>query len=181
VAGPRNIRPICGGRDAATDIRCNLNAAMPCEADRFERPRRLVTGPLLGATLLLAAACSSAGKCGNDASPQDYVVVEVSWGDLPAACSSGGPNEKGVGAACTMGGGECRRFGNSVCSCDPLIGYILPPDSPCVCIIPIVGMTCDQIPGDYCGTNASCCTYLAKGSTCFPSACLDTGMCPTFP
>ncbi|HEY8923955.1 MAG TPA: hypothetical protein VIU64_06205 [Polyangia bacterium] len=130
--------------------------------------------------LLGAAACSVGAGDGGDAAAHDYVIPDVTLGDVPEACAHGQGNEKGVGAPCSMGGGECRRYGSLICACEPLLGYMLP-GAPCICTIPIFGQTCQQIPSDYCGSNATCCSYQNVGSACFPNACLDMAMCPMEP
>jgi hypothetical protein len=143
--------------------------------DHRARLRRL-SPALLAAALALAAACSGGGG-NSDGGPHDYVIVDVTFGDVPPSCAFGGPNEKGVGAHCTEGGGQCKPYGNSICTCDPLGNTRLPDGSPCICITPILGMTCDQIPVDYCGMGAGCCSYMGNAG-CFPTTCLDMGMCP---
>ena len=150
--------------------------------ERDGRLRRRPWNGLWAGLVLAALATTGCGSDGGnaDAGPHDYVIPDLTLGDVPEACAHGTANEKGVGAPCTMGGGECKRFGTSVCACDPLLGYMLQ-GAPCICTIPIFGMTCDQIPSDYCGSNATCCSYPMLGSACFPNACLDMAMCPMDP
>jgi hypothetical protein len=143
---------------------------------RQGRLRRL-SPLLLGAAALALAASCSGGSSNSDGGPHDWVVVDVTFGEVPPECEFGGGNEKGVGAHCTEGGGQCKPYGNSICTCDPLGNTRLPDGSPCICITPILGMTCDQIPADYCGRAAGCCSYMGNAG-CFPAACLDMGMCP---
>jgi len=143
--------------------------------NRLDGRQELAT--VAAVVLLGAVACSGGASDGGDAAPHDYVIPDVTVGDVPEACAHGQGNEKGVGAPCSMGGGECRRYGSLICACEPLLGYMLP-GAPCICTIPILGQTCQQIPSDYCGSNATCCSYENVGSACFPNACLDMAMCP---
>lgn len=172
------------------DGRCSLRQRMGHAAHRSRRgdsrrqplagsrtlARTAAAGLVAWLALLGPAAtgCGSGGKNTADG-PHDYVIPDVTLGEIPEECAHGKANEKGVGAPCSSGGKECKS--GLICACEPLLGYMLA-GAPCICTIGIFGQTCDQIPSDYCGSNAMCCSWPDIGSACIPSACLEMSMCP---
>lgn len=123
---------------------------------------------------LLSAACSSGSGGNNDAS-HDYLTFDYVFGDLPPGCPPAAANDKGVGAACTKGGGECKN--NLVCACETTLGIVPPEGTPCICTL-LIPQSCANIPADYCGQDAICCGYMDIAAICVPTVCLDTAMCP---
>jgi hypothetical protein len=133
------------------------------------------------ASLLLAivsAACSAGGGGAYDGGRD--AVYEVSL-DLPPGCPPATANEKGVGAACTKGGGQCKN--GLRCTCDPFFGVQLE-GVPCICTLATfatvgsVEPCVDSVPANYCGANATCCSYLTTAVYCLPSICVPDGVCP---
>jgi hypothetical protein len=81
-----------------------------------------------------------------------------------------------------MGGHQCGT--GLQCSCDPIFGAVIQ-GIPCICSklnlslnVPDGGVPCDTAPANFCGTGASCCSYMAAGYYCLPNVCLDQGACP---
>jgi hypothetical protein len=126
------------------------------------------------------AACGSGAPAPCDM--RDAAVYDVGV-DLPLGCPPGEPNEKGVGKACGMCGSECG--GGLKCTCDPAFGIQLV-GLPCICTFaglnpePSVENACTVVPGDLCGTNATCCPYFNAGYYCAPNVCLPEGQCIVF-
>jgi len=128
-----------------------------------------------------ASACSAGGGGAYDGGV-DGGLYEVSL-DLPDGCPPEAGNEKGVGAPCTKGGGQCK--GDLHCACDPFLGVQLA-GVPCICTLGQLAQTgstdpCGApLPKDFCGSNATCCPYQTAAAFCVPSICLPGGACPDF-
>jgi len=133
---------------------------------------------LFGLVLLGLAACSSSGGTGSvtDAGI-DYLTFDVPFGDLPAGCPPAAANDKGIGAACTKGGNECK--GGLLCACEPHANIQPPDGTPCVCT-QLIFSGCDTVPVGYCGQGATCCSYMNSVSICVPLVCLENATCPMF-
>jgi hypothetical protein len=129
--------------------------------------------------MVMAAGCHAGGGGAVDGGVRD-AVYEVSL-DLPPGCPPATANEKGVGTACTMGGGQCK--GNLRCTCDPFFGVQLT-GVPCICTLAQLAPLdstdpCGApLPAGYCGSNAKCCPYLTVAAYCVPSICLPDDQCP---
>jgi len=88
-------------------------------------------------------------------------------GFLPAGCGEGEPNDLGIGASCTAGGGECAE--GLDCTADLL-------DGPGMCIK--IG-PCES--AAECGNDAICCTPVQAGGVidiCVPDDCEIPGCTP---
>jgi hypothetical protein len=85
-------------------------------------------------------------------------------GLIPPGCGKDPPNDKGIGTACTKGGGECPE--DLACTLD-LVSY----DIPGFCILPSCATQAD------CGAGASCCALQQAGgfTICVPDACWFAG------
>lgn len=123
-------------------------------------------------------ACSSGSSSTTDAAVLD-LSFDFTFGDLPPGCPPPAPNDKGVGAVCTKGGGECKS--PLICACDTTLGIVPPDNTPCVCTRLISfnqGQGCASLPADYCGQGAVCCSYMNALGLCVPTVCLENAMCP---
>jgi hypothetical protein len=145
-----------------------------------------LTFALLATVGATAAGCSAGGGGAiPDAGAHD-AIFEVSV-NVPDGCPPATENNFGVGRPCTMGGHECASGGNNLqCSCDPIFGAQIQ-GIPCFCSrlnlttsVPDGGTPCDMLSNvqSFCGTGASCCSYLTVGYYCLPNVCLDQGTCP---
>ena len=129
--------------------------------------------------LAVAGGCSAGGGGAIDGG-LDGGVFEVSL-DLPAGCPPPAPNEKGVGTPCTKGGNQCK--GGLRCTCDPFAGVQLT-GVPCICTLAALAQVnstnpcVDSVPATFCGSNATCCTYMTAAAYCVPDICLPDDMCP---
>jgi hypothetical protein len=138
--------------------------------------RRLATTVALLSGL---AACSSGGSGAIDGAV-DGGLYEVSL-NLPDGCPPPSGNEKGVGTPCTMGGNQCKSPLH--CACDKNLGVTLV-GVPCICTLFQLAQTgsqdpcTDSVPANFCGSNATCCSYMTSGAYCVPSICLEGNMCP---
>jgi hypothetical protein len=125
------------------------------------------------------ASCTPGGGGAIDGGQRD-AVYEVSL-NLPDGCPPPSGNDKGVGAPCTMGGKQCKSPLH--CTCDPAFGVQLS-GVPCICTLfqlAEVGSAdpCGApLPANFCGSNATCCSYLTVGAYCVPSICLEGNVCP---
>lgn len=150
----------------------------------FREARGLFAAMVLGAFVTTVTGCSAGGggKLPTDGSTQDaaaadYVQLDFAFADFPEGCPPAQGDQNGIGAPCTMGGNQCKN--SQVCTCDPILGYLGPPGTPCYCT-PLTFATCDQVSSDFCGASATCCSYMSDGSLCVPTICLDGATCPTF-
>jgi hypothetical protein len=134
--------------------------------------------------LLALGACSSGSSSGGQ---HDAAVYDLAL-DLPPGCPPTTGNEKGVGLPCTKGGGECTKPGvpgGLLCTCDPTFGLQLN-GVPCVCTLAGANLStavtdpCGAKPATLCGSNATCCNYMAEGYFCSPDVCLPGGACIDF-
>jgi hypothetical protein len=132
--------------------------------------------PLLVALAAIAASVASCSS-GGGGKAQDYVQLDFAFADFPEGCPPAQGDQNGIGAPCTMGGNQCKN--NQVCTCDPILGYLGPPGTPCYCT-PLTFATCDQVASDFCGASATCCSYMSDGSLCVPTVCLEGATCPMF-
>lgn len=119
-------------------------------------------------------ACAAGGGGTTDAG-HDYLTFDVSFGDLPPGCPPAAANDKGIGKPCTVGGSECKN--GLLCACEPHLGIQPPDGTPCVCT-QLIQSGCDAVPIDYCGQDATCCSYMNTLSICVPLACLQDATCP---
>ena len=133
--------------------------------------------------LTLALAFASGCPSKNDQpGPTDANVYEVNV-ELPPGCPPAQANEKGVGTPCTMGGGQCT--GGLLCTCDRAFGVQLT-GVPCVCTLVQLAQQGSTNPcgpplaSDFCGSNATCCSYLTSAAYCSPNVCLPGGQCIEF-
>jgi len=130
------------------------------------------------------AACSSGGggKLHDDGSAAlDVELPDIVFGEFPPNCPPGAGNDKGVGAPCSHNGGECG--GALICTCDAIGGFMGPPNTPCFCSLASISMDCPSIAStmpDFCGQNATCCSYKNMAALCVPNTCLDMMSCPVF-
>ena len=128
--------------------------------------------------LVAAGGCSPGGGGAIDGGTHD-AVYEVSL-NLPDGCPPEAGNDKGIGAPCTKGGHECKGL---QCSCDPDVGVQLT-GVPCICTLaqlaqPNSTNPCvDSVPTNFCGSNATCCSYMTAVAYCVPSICLPGDACP---
>lgn len=129
---------------------------------------------VLGVVAVSACSAGGGGKLRDAA--MDF-TIDYRFGDLPPGCPPGVSNDKGIGAACTRGGGQCTS--NKICTCDTTLGVTPPPGTPCFCTIAIL-QSCASLPAGTCGQNASCCSYRDQAAICVPDACLDSATCPVF-
>ena len=137
---------------------------------------------LCAASFLLAAGACSSGAGPRPDGSVDGTTYDLAL-DLPAGCPPGQPNDKGVGAPCTRGGGQCKS--PLVCACDTILGLTLN-GVPCICTV--AGL--NQHPGNNmspcanatpaCGSNATCCDYMSTAFYCSPNVCLPGGSCIVF-
>jgi hypothetical protein len=127
------------------------------------------------------AACSSgshSAPCGST----DAAVYEVGI-EAPAGCPPAQANELGIGKPCGMCGNDCASPLH--CTCDPYLGVQLS-GVPCVCTLVQLatqGSTnpCGPpLPSNFCGSNATCCSYLTTAAYCVPDVCLPGGQCIVF-
>jgi hypothetical protein len=129
-----------------------------------------------------ASACKAGGGGAYDGGAIEGGVFDVSL-SLPDGCPPPSGNEKGVGTPCTMGGGECK--GNLRCACDRTLGVTLV-GVPCICTLFQLAEANSQdpcgapLPANFCGSNATCCSYLNAAAYCVPSICLEGNACPEF-
>ena len=71
------------------------------------------------------------------------------------------------------------------CTCTPSLGVELT-GVPCVCTkvqLANTGSTdpCqDSVPANFCGSSATCCSYLTSAAYCVPDICLPGGQCIVF-
>ena len=134
--------------------------------------------------LLCVGFAAPLGACSSSSSNVDAAVLDLSidfsFGDLPPGCPPAAANEKGVGAVCTKGGGECPS--PLICACDTTLGIVPPDNTPCVCTRFISfqkGQTCANLPDpNYCGQGAICCSYMNALALCVPTVCLENATCP---
>jgi len=133
---------------------------------------------------LFLIACHS----GKQTVPRDAATVYDVAVELPEGCPPPQANEKGIGAPCTEGGGECRKVSSDphfVCTCDQFATIKLS-GVPCVCTLAGINAdtntanACDNVSGDYCGSGATCCPYMSLGYFCIPNVCLPDGACLEF-
>ena len=150
----------------------------------FPSPRRAASAVFVAAvaTAIGAAGCSAGGGRQTEAGVFD-ATYEVSL-DLPAGCPPPQENDKGIGRACTRGGGQCPSSSDLYCTCDTVLGLTVM-GVPCVCTrigFPPVGFDagdpCGTAPSGFCGTGATCCPYQSVGYLCVPNICLPDNMCP---
>jgi hypothetical protein len=133
------------------------------------------------ALLVGSVACSPGGGGAVDGGVHD-AVFEVSL-QVPDGCPPPDGNEKGVGAPCTMNGGQCK--GGLRCTCDPALGALLV-GVPCFCTLAQLAQNgsvepCkDAVPATYCGSTATCCNYLNSAAYCVPNICLPGNQCLVF-
>ncbi len=145
----------------------------------------------LGAALTIALVMAGCHSSSTVTPPRDAQVFDLSL-DLPEGCPPATGNEKGVGIACTKGGGECTKSGvpgGLLCTCDQAFGLQLN-GVPCVCTIAGISLSSSTTdpcsaqangkPAGFCGTNATCCPYMTQGYYCSPNACLPGGACIDF-
>jgi hypothetical protein len=144
---------------------------------RRRRPSRSALCHLVPALVLLAASACSSGSGSKSDGAVDYLTFDVPFGDLPPGCPPAAPNEKGIGAVCTKGGGECKN--GLVCACEPHANILPPEGTPCVCT-QLIPTGCDLVPLGYCGQGATCCSYMNLASICVPIVCLEDATCPMF-
>jgi hypothetical protein len=138
----------------------------------------------IGAVALagIGASCSSGPGHPPDGSVRDGTTYDLAL-DLPPGCPPGQPNEKGVGATCTRGGGQCKSSG-LFCACDTILGLTLN-GVPCICTLaglntqPNNPSPCDATKPT-CGSNATCCNYMSTAYYCSPNICLPSGSCINF-
>lgn len=133
--------------------------------------------------LVLTAAATGACSAGGGGAIEGGVeggIFEVPL-NLPDGCPPAAGNDKGVGAPCTMGGGQCK--GNLRCACDKTLGVTLV-GVPCICTLFQLAEAnstdpCGApLPADFCGSNATCCPYLTAVAYCVPGICLEGNACP---
>jgi hypothetical protein len=143
--------------------------------------RRLAS--LVGIVLAVSACSGGGSGKKGDASVDSIIDVGLEW---PDGCPPAAANDKGVGAACTRGGGECAKYGQDRrCTCDPALGALLA-GVPCICTLAqfATGTTndpCkDSVPANYCGSNATCCNVLNSAAYCVPNVCLINDACLVF-
>jgi hypothetical protein len=133
------------------------------------------------ALLSAVAGCSAGGGGAVDGGIHD-ALYEVSL-NLPDGCPPETANEKGIGAACTMGGNQCKL--PLRCTCDVFVGVQLV-GVPCICTLAAFAQVnstdpCkDSVPADFCGSSATCCPYMTAAAYCVPSICLPDNQCPVF-
>jgi hypothetical protein len=133
--------------------------------------------------LFLLAACHS----GKQVVPRDAATVYDVAVELPEGCPPAEANEKGIGAPCTEGGGECGKIASGLrCTCDQFATIKLT-GVPCVCTIAGLNTdpanttnACDKVPAGTCGSAAKCCPYMTLGYFCIPDICLPYGECLEF-
>lgn len=144
------------------------------------RVRILVITILLGSAVA-TLGCSSNNGHKPDAS-SDGLYYDLSL-DLPPGCPPGQANEKGVGAPCTRNGHQCTN--GLLCTCDTNSGLTLN-GLPCICTVaglnpqPSNPNPCSTQSSGVCGTNATCCNYMATAFYCSPNVCLPGGQCIDF-
>lgn len=132
---------------------------------------------------LLLVACAS----GKQEVPRDAATIYDVSVELPEGCPPATANEKGIGAPCTEGGGECGHISSDLrCTCDQFATFKLS-GVPCVCtragLNPDPSGTpnaCDKVASDFCGSDAKCCPYMSLGYFCIPNICLPYGECLDF-
>src|SRR5581483_10215758 len=133
--------------------------------------------------LLVALAFGGCHSGGTVTPPKDAQVYDLAL-DLPSGCPPASGNDKGVGIACTKGGGECTK--PLLCTCDAAFGLQLN-GVPCICTLagPNLSSTvkdpcsaaANSMPAGFCGTDATCCPYMTIGYYCSPNICLPGGSC----
>ena len=131
----------------------------------------------------VSALGASAGCSSHDSQPtRDAAVYEVEL-DLPVGCPPAQANDKSVGKPCTMGGNQCASPLH--CTCDPYLGVQLS-GVPCVCTLIQLAPQGSTDPcgaplaANFCGTSATCCSYLTTAAYCVPDICLPGGQCIVF-
>jgi hypothetical protein len=125
-------------------------------------------------------ACLTGCSAGGGGKLQDAgtgFTIDYRFSDLPPGCPPVTGNDKGIGAPCTHGGGQCKS--GHICACDTTAGVTPPQGTPCFCTI-LVLQSCDTIPAGTCGQNAMCCSYMQQAALCVPDACLQSATCPAF-
>ena len=140
-----------------------------------------------GFLMLCAVGSLAVGACSSGAGPRpdgsvDGTTYDLAL-DLPPGCPPAQANDKGVGAPCTRGGGQCKS--PLVCACDTILGLTLN-GVPCICTL--AGL--NEHPGSNpsacaastpaCGSNATCCDYMSTAYYCSPNVCLPGGSCIVF-
>jgi hypothetical protein len=139
--------------------------------------RRLA--PILG-FVVAASACSGGGSKKGDASVDSIIDVGLEW---PDGCPPATANDKGIGAACTRGGNECKN--GLRCTCDPQLGALLA-GVPCICTLAQFAQNgskdpcTDSVPANFCGSGATCCNVLNSAAYCVPNVCLINDACLVF-
>jgi hypothetical protein len=127
-----------------------------------------------------AGACSGGGGKPADGGADAIYDVGLEW---PSTCPPEAGNDKGVGARCTRGGGECQN--GLRCTCDPALGTLLA-GVPCLCTFAQPAQNgstdpcADSVAPDFCGSNATCCDVLNSYAYCVPNDCLIGGACLVF-
>ena len=140
--------------------------------------RAAFAGIAVSIIIVLLTACSAGGGGKlQDAAAVDGFTIDYRFGDLPPGCPPATANDKGIGAPCTRGGGQCPSSLN--CTCDNFAGVTPPEGTPCFCTIPIL-QRCESIPAGTCGQKATCCSYMQQFAICVPDICLESAMCPVF-
>jgi hypothetical protein len=136
---------------------------------------------LAAIALCAVAACSSPTSqpaCGA----RDAAVFEVGI-PTPPGCPPAQANELGVGKPCGMCGNDCASPLH--CTCDSYLGVQLT-GLPCVCTLVQLAPTgstdpCGPpLPSNFCGSNATCCSYVTTAAYCVPNVCLPGGQCVVF-
>lgn len=127
-----------------------------------------------------AGACSGGSRNRGDASVDSIIDVGLEW---PDGCPPATANDKGIGAACTRGGNECKN--GLLCTCDPQLGALLA-GVPCICTRAQPAQNgskdpcMDSVPANYCGSGATCCNVLNSAAYCVPNVCLINDVCLVF-
>ena len=127
-----------------------------------------------------ASACSGGGSHSGDGSTDAIFDLGLEW---PANCPPEAGNDKGIGIACTRGGGQCKN--GLLCTCDPAFGALLA-GVPCFCTLAQIAQNgskdpcADSVPTNYCGSTATCCDVINEAAYCVPNVCLIGGACLVF-
>ena len=143
---------------------------------RFRDEVRGEIASVVIAVMTLLTACSAGGGGKLQDAAADF-TIDYRFSDLPPGCPPAVANDKGVGAPCTRGGGQCK--GSQICTCDTTLGVTPPPGTPCFCTIAIL-QSCTSVPSGTCGQQATCCSYMQQAAICVPDVCLQSAMCPVF-
>jgi len=135
---------------------------------------------IVGAALISAASACSSGGSSGDGSTDSIFDLGLEW---PENCPPEVGNDKGIGAPCTPGGGQCKD--PLRCTCDPALGTKLA-GVPCFCTLAQFAQNgskdpcTDSVPADYCGSNAICCNVLTSAAYCVPDECKIGDGCLVF-